>query len=68
MAAIRTHTFIVRIWEEPREISDKPSIWRGSIERVSDQQRIHFSKLSEMQTFIARSVRSDAEQEGKAGK
>ena len=61
MAAKRTYTFIVRIWEEPREIKNEARIWRGSVERVSDRLRIHFDRFSSLRAFISGSAGFDLE-------
>ena len=28
----RSHTFVVRIWEERRDVADAPSTWRGRVD------------------------------------
>ncbi len=50
--ADRTHVFIVRIWQEPREVENAPTVWRGSAETVIEQKRIYFDKLSKLNSFI----------------
>jgi len=46
------HTFIVRIWREPREIEGLVAEWRGLIERVASGDRRYFQRLDELVSFI----------------
>jgi hypothetical protein len=46
------HTFIVRIWREPREIEGLAAEWRGLIERVSSDDRRYFQRLDELVSFM----------------
>lgn len=49
------HLFIVRVWQEPGEVSQ----WRGSVEHVPTQKRFYFSSLSALAVFIATQVDND---------
>ena len=49
----RTHTFIVRIWREPREIERAVPEWRGVIEHVPSGERNYLKDLEEILTFMA---------------
>lgn len=47
-----SHTFIVRLWLEPREIKDAKAIWRGVVEHVASGQRQFLNDLDEIKAFI----------------
>lgn len=47
------HSFIVRIWREPREIEGSAPEWRGTIEHVSSGQRRYFNNLDEIAAFVS---------------
>lgn len=44
-------------------MENKPDVWRGSVERVSDRLRIHFQRFSELRTFLSASARVDLKDE-----
>ena len=46
------HSFIVRIWREPREIEGLAAEWRGLIERVGSGERRYFQRLDELVSFM----------------
>jgi hypothetical protein len=46
------HSFIVRIWYEPRENAEAPPEWRGVIEHVASGQRQYFKNPDVIATFI----------------
>jgi hypothetical protein len=46
------HTFIVRIWREPREIEGLVAESRGLIERVGNGDRRYSQRLDELVSFI----------------
>lgn len=48
-----TLAFIVRIWIEPREITDVAPIWRGTIEHVPDGNRNYLRTLDDIAPYIA---------------
>jgi len=48
----KTHTFIVRLWCEPREIEGAIPEWRGSIEAVPDGERRSVRNLIEIAEVI----------------
>ena len=52
----RTHSFIVRVWQEHRQNSSRLPITRGSVERISDKSQKIFSSVGEMVDFIEQSV------------
>jgi hypothetical protein len=46
------HSFIVRVWREPREAPDELPLWRGMIEHVMTGRRRYMSDLAEVTEFI----------------
>jgi len=46
------HSFIVRIWREPREIEGLAAEWRGLVERVGSGERRYFQRLDELVSFM----------------
>lgn len=46
------HTFIVRIWREPREIEGLAPEWRGLIEHIGSGEHRYFRQLEEVDRFI----------------
>ena len=51
-----THSFIVRIWLEPREIEGAVPLWRGVIEHVRSGERRHLQDPKDVMDFIAHYV------------
>lgn len=54
MGALERHTqvFIVRIWQEPREVAGAEAICRGVVEHAASGQRGYVADLDEITTFI----------------
>jgi hypothetical protein len=50
------HTFIVRLWRQPREIAGESPSWRGSIEDVAGEGHRYFLTFQEMLLFIIESM------------
>ena len=48
-----THSFIVRIWLEPRDLEGAEPQLRGEIEHVPSSERRYLKDLSEIAFFIA---------------
>lgn len=46
------HSFVIRVWQEPREIEDAGPEWRGRIEHVQSGDRAYFRHLDKMVEFI----------------
>lgn len=46
------HAFIIRIWQESREIKGAQPAWRGVIEHVQSGYRQYLHDLSSITTFI----------------
>ena len=49
----KSHTFILRIWIEPREIEGAVAEWRGVVEHVDSGQRKYLNDLDQIMAFIA---------------
>lgn len=47
-----TYVFIVRLWREAVNREDELQDWRGSIEQVGHPQRVYFTRLSAIMTYI----------------
>lgn len=48
----RVHSFVIRVWQEPREIEGTGPEWRGRIEHVQSGERVYFRTLDRMVEFI----------------
>ena len=48
-----TKSFVVRVWQEPREIEGEPPVWRGWVEHVQSGDRVYFRDLEESANFIS---------------
>ncbi|MEJ2430603.1 MAG: hypothetical protein P8075_17050 [Deltaproteobacteria bacterium] len=48
-----THSFIVRVWLEPRECKDAVPQFRGVVQHVPSGERIYVRDLAEIAEFIA---------------
>jgi hypothetical protein len=46
------HSFVIRVWQEPREIEGAGPEWRGRIEHVQSGERAYFQHLDRMVEFI----------------
>ncbi|MBX2998677.1 MAG: hypothetical protein KF893_09235 [Caldilineaceae bacterium] len=57
-----TRAFLIRVWIEPREIEDGPTIWRGVVRIIIDPRQgeptvalpvqAYFATLEELQHFM----------------
>ena len=47
------HSFIVRVWLEPRELDGAEPEWRGEIEHVANGERRGLKDLDDVTFFIA---------------
>jgi len=56
----RTLVFVIRIWQEPREIDDAPSGWRGSIEALQDGKRRYVTRLEDIPAFLAPYIQAES--------
>ena len=48
-----THAFIIRLWQEPREIEGAAVEWRGMVLHVETNRRRYFNRLDDIVSFIA---------------
>jgi hypothetical protein len=48
----RTHTYVVRIWEERRDIVGMQPTWRGSLDDVRTGGRTYFATLGELMNYL----------------
>lgn len=51
---MQTHSFVVNVWEERRDINGAEPMWRGSVVDVQDGNRIYFDSLLELCDFLER--------------
>lgn len=47
-----SHSFLVRIWVEPREIADERTVWRGMVQHVFSGEQTYFLTFEEMLLFM----------------
>ncbi len=47
-----THAFIVRVWQEPRELATSSSPWRGVVEHVPGGERRYLADPGEIVGFV----------------
>ncbi|PKN92464.1 MAG: hypothetical protein CVU44_15125 [Chloroflexi bacterium HGW-Chloroflexi-6] len=50
------HSFIVRIWVEPRENADEQTAWRGMVQHVVSGEQTYFQTFEEMVAFMKQSM------------
>jgi hypothetical protein len=48
----RSQTFVVKIWQERRDLPGVPSTWRGSVDDVRTGGRVYFATLRELVDFL----------------
>jgi hypothetical protein len=51
-----SHSFIVRIWQEPRDHPDAAPICRGVVEHAQTGQRRSFTTLDELGAFMGEHI------------
>ena len=49
----RSHTFVIRIWQERRDVSDAPPIWRGRVDDVRAGSRAYFTSLQQLMDYLS---------------
>lgn len=49
----RTYTFVVRLWEERRDIPGALPVWRGSATEVTTRSSVYFNSLGELCEFLS---------------
>ena len=47
-----THSFIVRVWQEPRELAGTRAPWRGSVEHLPGGERHYLRTPGEIAGFV----------------
>lgn len=50
----RSHTFVVKIWEERRDIAGVERTWRGSVDDIQGGTRVYFTTLAELSNYLRR--------------
>jgi hypothetical protein len=55
----QSHAFVVRIWEERRDIPGASPIWRGVVSDARSGARIYFDTLPALCAFLARQTGID---------
>ncbi len=48
----RSHSFLIRIWDDAEEQDSDAPRWRGSIENVGSGNRLYFQDLQAILRFI----------------
>jgi hypothetical protein len=49
----RSFTFVVRIWEERRDLPDALPTWRGRVDEVRTGVRRYFSTLEDLVSYLS---------------
>jgi len=49
----RSHTFVVRIWEERRDVADAVPTWRGRVDDVRTGVRRYFTSLDDLVNYLS---------------
>ncbi|MBV9582299.1 MAG: hypothetical protein JO057_27255 [Chloroflexi bacterium] len=49
----RSHTFVVRIWEERRDVADAVPTWRGRVDDVRTGVRKYFTTLEDLVSYLS---------------
>ncbi len=62
------HSFIVRIWLEPRELEGAAPKWRGVIKDVATDDQRHFTDLIDIELFISKYLEAMGVKSGKVGR
>ncbi len=48
----RTCSFVVKIWEERRDLVEAEPVWRVSVDHVQGHARAYFSSLAELCAYL----------------
>jgi hypothetical protein len=48
----RRYSFVVKIWEERRDIPGAEPTWRGSVDDVQRGDRLYFNTLIELSDYL----------------
>lgn len=49
----RSHTYVVRIWEERRDVADAVPTWRGRVDDVRTGVRRYFTTLDDLVEYLS---------------
>jgi hypothetical protein len=49
----QSHAFVVRIWEERRDVAGAPAVWRGFVCDVRSGARVYFTTLAALCSYLA---------------
>jgi hypothetical protein len=49
----RSFTFVVRIWEERRDVADALPTWRGRVDEVRTGVRRYFTTLEDLVSYLS---------------
>ena len=55
-----SHSFVIRIWRENRDLPDAQPVWRGWIEHVQSRQRHYFQEIGRIHHIVASYVSEEA--------
>lgn len=50
----RSFTYVVKIWEERRDLVGAEPTWRGSVDNVQTGVRVYFGTLIELSDYLFR--------------
>jgi len=48
-----THSFVIRLWSEPRDGAESTAEWRGWVQHVENGERHYFRDLTEIGHIVA---------------
>jgi hypothetical protein len=51
-----TYSFVIRIWREAADSHGNVLAWRGSVDSVSNGERLHFDDLEDVPAFIRKQI------------
>jgi hypothetical protein len=57
----RSHTFVVRIWQERRDLADAVPMWRGRVDDVKSGSRAYFTSLQQLMDYLIGRAEGDAQ-------
>jgi len=49
----RSHTFVVRIWQERRDLADAVPMWRGRVDDIKSGSRAYFTSLPQLMDYLS---------------
>lgn len=51
-----TYSFVVRIWPEAADSRGHVLAWRGSVDNVSNGERLYFDEIEDVPAFIRKQI------------